>query len=450
MAQAASSTSSAALLDLLRRERFREVLRALEHGVPLGMEEVARLALQAEAYAGLAEFDVAVRLAQQALQMGPSARALTVLGNVALHDDRNPTLAVQRFGDALQVDADFAAAHEALGRLLLEAGYAERAAPHLRRAARLAPDNWRYAAGAALLEEPIARERGLRAAYRAGLAEHPGSPRLRLRLAGTYLKAPLARLVRPAARMDPRLGLAAYQRVLARSAILTYVLILANVAMYLVLETHGGSENDATLDRFGAKDDAAIVHGRQWWRLVTPLFLHAGPAHLATNMLSLYFIGVLYERCVGRGRFLYVYLFAGICGSLASLIFTPGLAVGASGAIFGLFGALGVYFYRNRALFGAIARSLLAQLLILGAINLVLPNVIANVDGWAHVGGLLGGIVAGILVGPLLPAPVASAVPQALLEERRSPIQVALWLALGVVVLLAFAVAIIAWNPLGA
>ena len=450
MVQATSTPSYAVLLGLLRRERFRDVLRALEQGAPSGLDEADRLALQAEAYAGLAEFDVAARLAAQALAISPNARALTVLGNVALHDARNATLAVERFGEALQADSDFAPAHEALGRLLLQAGYADQAAPHLRRAAQLAPGDWRYAVGVALLEEPRARALGLRAAYSAGLAERKGSPRLRLRLAGTYLTALLARLVRPAPHLDPRIGLAAYQRLLARPVILTYLLILANAAMYLVLETHGGSENDATLDRFGAKDDVAIVHRHEWWRLVTPLFLHAGPVHLVTNMLSLYFIGVLYERCVGRGRFLYVYFFSGICGSLASLIFTPSLSVGASGAIFGLLGALGVYFYRNRALFGEYARGLLTQLVILGAINLVLPNVIANVDSSEHVGGLLGGILAGLLVGPLLPAPFASANPEALLVERRSPAQVVLSSALGLVALFAVAAMIIAWNPLGA
>ncbi len=114
--------------------------------------------------------------------------------------------------------------------------------------------------------------------------------------------------------------------------------------------SHGGSQNTATLERYGAKDDFAIIHQGQWWRLVTPMFLHEGLAHLGVNMFSLYMVGPLYERCVGSARFLYVYFFAGICGSVFSVAASKDPAVGASGAIFGIFGALGVYFFRNRRL----------------------------------------------------------------------------------------------------
>ncbi|HWE61462.1 MAG TPA: rhomboid family intramembrane serine protease [Chloroflexota bacterium] len=439
--------------ELLRRERFREALQLLATTTAAGLSPAQRLALQAEAEAGLAEFDAAEQHAREALALDPGeARAYTVLGTIALQVHRQPLQAVQLFKQAIAVDAGYAPAHFALGSVLLDAGHSEPAASELRQAQALDPTNWRYAAGLALLEPTRSRAGALRAAYRAGLAEQPRSLRLRLRLLGTYpgsLLAPLAGASRPRT-ADARLGYEVYRRILARPVIITYILLAINVLMYFVLEANGGSQNNATLDRFGAEDAAAIVHQHQWWRLITPVFLHAGLTHLLVNGISLYFVGTLYERCVGQARFLYVYLFAGIGGSLASLAFTTDLAVGASGAIFGIFGALGVYFYRNRALFGRIARSLVGQILVLTVLNLLLPNVVANIDGWAHVGGLVAGVIAAWIVGPALPAPTPDATPEALLREQRPPARIAAELVIAALLLCVVAAALIAWNPAGA
>jgi membrane associated rhomboid family serine protease/Flp pilus assembly protein TadD len=437
---------------LLRRARFREALRMLADDAAK-LSPTQRLAFQADAEAGLAEFDDAEQHAREALSHDPSnARAYTVLATIALQVNGQPQQAAQLYKQATVVDPDFAAAHFALGSLLLQAGHPEPAATELRLAHSLDPADWRYAAGVALLEPPRARSAALRAAYRAGLAERPGSIRLRLRLLGTYLSGALAPLAGASAGTpaNARLGLEAYRRILARPVVITYILLAINVIMFLVLETHGGSDNGATLERFGAEDPTAIIHQQQWWRLITPLFLHEGLTHLLVNGVSLYFVGVLYERCVGQARFLYVYLFAGIGGSLASLAFTTQGGVGASGAIFGIFGALGVYFYRNRALFGRIARGLIGQVLVLTVINLLLPNLIANIDGWAHLGGLIAGVIAAYLVGPSLPRPTPDATPDDLLREQRPARRVVVELLLAAVLLAALAVVLIGWNPAGA
>jgi rhomboid protease GluP len=238
--------------------------------------------------------------------------------------------------------------------------------------------------------------------------------------------------------------------VLARPVFLTYALLAINVMVYLFLETHGGSQNTATLDRYGALDGAAIVHRGQWWRLITPVFLHSGIMHIAVNSLSLYFVGVLYERCVGAWRFLFVYFFAGVAGSVLSLAMSTDLAVGASGAIFGIFGAMGLYFFRNRALFGPLSRSLVRQVVGLSVLNLLLPNLVSGIDGWGHVGGLIGGIVAGATVGPLLGAAGSGATPAAALAERRSMTAVAGSLVLVTLLLLAACALVIWLNPAGA
>jgi rhomboid protease GluP len=179
------------------------------------------------------------------------------------------------------------------------------------------------------------------------------------------------------------------------------------------------------------------------------VFLHAGIVHIAVNSLSLYFVGVLYERCVGAWRFLFVYFFAGVAGSVLSLAMSNDLAVGASGAIFGIFGAMGLYFFRNRALFGPLSRSLVSQVVGLSVLNLLLPNVVSGIDGWGHVGGLIGGIVAGAVAGPVLGAAGSDASPAAALAEHRSMPAVTGSLVLVTVLLIAVCVAIIWLNPAG-
>jgi rhomboid protease GluP len=149
----------------------------------------------------------------------------------------------------------------------------------------------------------------------------------------------------------------------------------------------------------GALVPALIAQG-EVWRLVSSMFLHSGFAHLALNMLSLYFLGSFIEEAFGRGRFLALYLLSGLSGGLAYLYFGAfnGAAVGASGAIFGLLG--GVLGYSLRRGTFSWRNPLIRQLLILLALNLYLGFSIANISNTAHIGGLLGGIAFGWLVAP--------------------------------------------------
>ena len=435
---------------LIARGRLREARRVLEGGVAGGADQATQLALKAQVLAGLAEFDKATEAARAALALDPQqARAYYVLGFVA-EAQGNPQGAAGGYRQAIQADPSFAPAYHAFGLLLYRAGELEPAAQALRRALALDPRNWRYAAGVALLEPGVGRARALRAAYRTGIAQGNGSLGLRWRLLGTYLSQALVPLLGNRRPANQQLGAAMFMQIQQRPVYLTYVLIAINVFMYLLMETHGGSQNTATLDLFGAKDSAEIVHHGQWWRLITPMFLHAGLTHLLVNSVSLYFVGPLYERCVGRSRFLYVYFFAGVGGSLLSLARSNDLAVGASGAIFGIFGALGVYFFRNRHLFGGISRSIVRQVVILSAVNLLLPTVVAGVDGWAHLGGLLAGIGAAYLAGPALSDRTPGVTPEDALRERRSPAAVVVLLVGAAVALAVLCALIIQWNPAGA
>jgi membrane associated rhomboid family serine protease len=439
----------AAIEELLLRGRGHEALRILDAGQS-GGDPAELLALRAWAFADRAEFEKAISTAGQALAIDPNqARAFLALGMSAQASGKGQE-AANAYTRAIQADPRFAPAHYHLGMLFLKSGDSDTARRALTTAAALDPRQWRYAAGLAMLEPSSRRAGALRAAYRSGIASGDGRLGLRLKLVGTYIGTALLTPGGSGSQAGARLAISAYQRLQARPVMAVYALIVLNIAMYIFLETHGGSQDTATLERYGAKDDFAIIHQGQWWRLITPMFLHEGLAHLGVNMFSLYMVGPLYERCVGSGRFLYVYFFAGICGSVFSLAASKDPAVGASGAIFGIFGALGVYFFRNRRVFGRLSRALVGQVIVLSVINLLIPNVVGGIDGWAHFGGLLSGMAAAWLVGPAVRLPSAADSSEIVLEDQRPATSVAVLLGAAAVILASLAIGVIAWNPVGA
>jgi rhomboid protease GluP len=181
--------------------------------------------------------------------------------------------------------------------------------------------------------------------------------------------------------------------------ILTWVLLAAIVAMFVVETVAGGSTNTAVLVRLGAKVNPLIAAG-QYWRLFTLTFLHIGLAHLFFNAYALVIIGTELERLFGSGRFLIIYLLAGLFGSLASYAFTPNLAAGASGAIFGLIGALAAFFLLHRERLGSWGRMRLANIVFLIVINLFFGFTQPGIDNVAHLGGLVSGFGLGWALAP--------------------------------------------------
>lgn len=174
----------------------------------------------------------------------------------------------------------------------------------------------------------------------------------------------------------------------------TRLFIVVQVAMFLVLEWSGGSTNPDVLIHYGAKFNPLIEAG-EWWRLLTPMFLHIGFLHLLTNTLALYYLGITVERLYGSLRFLVIYVTAGFFGALASFLFTPSLSAGASGAIFGLFGAL-LYF-------GTVYRHLFFRTMGMNVISLIIVNLlfgllVPGIDNAGHIGGLVGGFLAASVV----------------------------------------------------
>jgi len=173
-----------------------------------------------------------------------------------------------------------------------------------------------------------------------------------------------------------------------------YFLIALNILMFLMLELNGGSMNVENLIESGAKYNPAIMEG-EWWRIVSSMFLHIGALHLFMNMLALYYLGTAVERIFGTGRFIVIYFLAGIGGGLTSFAFNENVAAGASGALFGLFGAL--------LFFGMIYKQLFMQtmgkgIIFIVAINLVFGLMVPQIDMGAHLGGLVMGFIASGIV----------------------------------------------------
>jgi rhomboid protease GluP len=170
---------------------------------------------------------------------------------------------------------------------------------------------------------------------------------------------------------------------------------------------------------FGAKVNELIARG-EWWRLVTPIFIHGSVLHFFFNAYALYSLGREIERFYGAARFLLLFFYSGVAGTTASLLLSPAPSVGASGAIFGLIGAEAVLLYRNRRLLGERARAGLQNILLIAGINLFIGfQGGLRIDNWAHLGGLAGGLAMAWIIGPVW-LPVSQA-PSGLLAVPAAP-----------------------------
>ncbi|GAX05824.1 membrane-associated serine protease [Secundilactobacillus pentosiphilus] len=178
---------------------------------------------------------------------------------------------------------------------------------------------------------------------------------------------------------------------------ITISLIVITILVYLAMTLAGGSQNTQVLVDFGAKYNPLILAG-QWWRLITPIFLHMGFEHILFNMVTLYFIGFQIEAIFGHWRYLAIFLISGIGGNLASFAFNPNsISAGASTAIFGLFGAflmLGESFWENPYI-----RQMTKTFLLFIGFNLVFDIFSVGTDIQGHIGGLVIGFLMAYIVG---------------------------------------------------
>lgn len=205
----------------------------------------------------------------------------------------------------------------------------------------------------------------------------------------------------PATRLKPRPVRRAPGIALASgSAPITRALIAINVAIYLITASQGGGFNapgGSLFDKFvlvgsnshlgGLAPFGDLAHDQQWYRLVTSMFLHGSILHIAFNMYALWVIGTPVEQYLGRARYLGLYFVSGLAGAAGAVLQAPFQpVVGASGAIFGILGAMLIIEWQVTGRLAGNAATWIG-------INLVISFAIPNISWGGHIGGLIGGIL---------------------------------------------------------
>ena len=186
---------------------------------------------------------------------------------------------------------------------------------------------------------------------------------------------------------------------------LTQVIFGANIAVFLATALASGSAINISGEvnfHYGANFGPYTLSG-EWWRLLTYMFLHGGAMHIFFNMWCLWDLGRLCESLYGRWTFAGIYLITGVSGGLASIAWNPRvLSVGASGAIFGLAGALIASFYLGEFSLPRVAISgTLRSLVIFAVFNLGFGQLFGGIDNACHIGGLVSGLILGALIARL-------------------------------------------------
>ena len=179
-----------------------------------------------------------------------------------------------------------------------------------------------------------------------------------------------------------------------KKPVITYILITLNVMIYLFLALH---EQGDYFKAMFANNSLAVKSG-EVYRLLTCMFLHADSIHLIFNMYALFIVGPQVERYYGKRRFALLYFVSGLLGSLFSCVFSSefSFSLGASGAIFGLFGSIAYFTYYYRATLQGMLRSQIVPVIL---VNLAIGFMIPGIDVSAHIGGLIGGILTSMFIG---------------------------------------------------
>ncbi|MBP3635826.1 MAG: rhomboid family intramembrane serine protease [Bacilli bacterium] len=183
-----------------------------------------------------------------------------------------------------------------------------------------------------------------------------------------------------------------------RKPIITYIIILINIIIFALMYIYGrGSTDTQTLIDFGANYVAKTIDG-EYIRLITSAFLHIGLIHLILNMYSLFIVGSQVEYFYGKVKYVIVYIFSALMGSLFTVALSPEntVSAGASGAIFGLLGSILYFGYHYR---GYIGNSIINQIIPIVILNLFIGFTTPGIGNAAHIGGLIGGYLISMAVG---------------------------------------------------
>lgn len=177
-------------------------------------------------------------------------------------------------------------------------------------------------------------------------------------------------------------------------------IVALNILVFLVLSLLGNTQSSLFMYHHGAMEPEAVRSYGEWYRLFTAMFLHFDLRHLTNNMLMLFFLGEVLERAIGHVKYVLLYVLAGLGGNILSMAYmvrTGDLAVsgGASGAVFGVMGALIYIVLRNK---GRLAYLRANRLIFMTALSLYYGFTATGVDNMAHVGGLLFGFLLALIL----------------------------------------------------
>ena len=183
-----------------------------------------------------------------------------------------------------------------------------------------------------------------------------------------------------------------------KESLITYILICINILIFIItafLSKNIYNIDSYTLIELGAKVNVLINNG-QPWRLITAAFLHGGLSHIAFNMYALKIIGSEVEYVYGKVKYITIYLISALGGSIFSYLFNANsISVGASGAIFGLLGAMIIFGIKHKSKIG---KAYIVNLFKVLLINIFIGVTLSNIDNGAHIGGLIFGCVSALVM----------------------------------------------------
>lgn len=216
-----------------------------------------------------------------------------------------------------------------------------------------------------------------------------------------------ASMLAPVSEQEKRID---FEKQMPRLASLALAIICILAAVFIWQAATGALENEQSIIDSGALHRPSVEKG-QVWRLMSAVFLHGDAAHLFSNCLMLYVLGIATQHAFGAMTSLLIFLFAGLTGSCLSIALQIGPSVGASGAIFGLLGAIIVFFYRFKNHFFIRDNRIGFVLLAWAIYNFATGFLTPFIDNFAHLGGFIGGGFLAFLIKPRL------LVKQGLIEE---------------------------------
>jgi rhomboid protease GluP len=191
-----------------------------------------------------------------------------------------------------------------------------------------------------------------------------------------------------------------FERGMSYWPVVTMLLIVANIIFFVRQVLNGALEDSESIIAAGALSRPHILQG-EIWRLVSAMFLHGSFDHLIGNCIALYILGMACEHGFGMFRMVLIYFIAGLGGSILSVAMNPGPSIGASGAIFGVMGAVICFFYRYRNVIHLRDKRIGTVLAIWALFQIGMGFLSPQIDNFAHIGGFIVGAATVLIIKPV-------------------------------------------------